>query len=637
MSSEKTNINSDSPLLFFKRIIAESTKTKLFDSVDQSLKLYTRHSDYFNHLSAISLDEIYYEMTETIDIRALAIFQYCLFFRAIEPLTSKTSSSNPLKKKIHLSRFIQSLHWYFQFRLNNYPTRRATHRDLTTEFTQKIYDQIDLIAAHLCWQSVCLKLKQAHTKFILGLAPLQSSFLNYILNVSTQESLEDFTSVLYSSFTLVNSLNISKNIQPDDNQLANLLSCLPQLKILNIYESAKLQEKTAQAIEKLFFLKFLKIQSCPQLLSHLNHLPSSSIESLALQNMNLEGKLSGLSSYPHLHSLDLSGSSFDECSILQLQEIPSLKHLSLNYCPYSSAIALHLFFQTMPSIKSLSLLALDSLHASSVQEFPLTLESINFSWCSQLRDEAIKALDRLPHLSSLNLAHCRRLSLEALRPVASLSKLKKLSLDFCLGLNLSLLEVFLSSLSLTHLSLRGLDFWPTDWQTVLKPSLHSLSLGRSFDQVAFAQAEIPNLRSFSIQDCQTLNSQDFKIILSKSLKLKNLSLENAGGFTADNMHQLSSLTDLKSLRLWGSSSYPQQISSGFELLANLPCLEHLELAFNGQFDAKSLYRLLLNCKKLKSVELGPMSTLIGSELEQLRENLPWLRITCYGYLGVKAF
>ena len=335
----------------------------------------------------------------------------------------------------------------------------------------------------------------------------------------------------------------------------------------------------------------------------------------------------------HFHSLNIIGEIRNPARILSLQEleqIPSLTSLRLNWCTSLTSISelenmkglqsVHLNFcetltdisvlPRLPNLTELSLGGCVELVDISIIGELKQLRSLDINKCTQLTD--IQPLGKLKNLRDLNLSGClsledispiqfctqlrtltlggRNSTLDNIAPVHALGKLENLDLSYCAMLeDISPLHN-LNSLQQLNLS-RCSVLSNIDGLTNLK-QLHTLNLSFCGVISDISPLEsLSNLRELDISRCTPISD------ISPLGTLKNLQILNVSFCTA--LRDISPLKDLEQLQDLDLSRCKPL--SDITPLTNLVHLKKLNLSFCSSLQDISA---LANMEMLEELDLS---------------------------------
>mmetsp|Transcript_43870 Transcript_43870/g.83776 ORF Transcript_43870/g.83776 Transcript_43870/m.83776 type:complete len:577 (-) Transcript_43870:249-1979(-) len=255
-----------------------------------------------------------------------------------------------------------------------------------------------------------------------------------------------------------------------------------------------------------------------------------------------------------------------------------------------------------------SLTSLDLSHCESITDFSVlavaevtSLADLDLSF-TQVTDDALVALTKLPGLTALSLYRCSRVRAEGIRVLGMMSTLRTLSV----ASGPQVTDKGMVSLASLP-ELRDLDL--SDCRLVTDMGVKQLARARSLAvlRMCFMQraclsegavkalATLPMLTSLDIEGLYHIT--DTKMVsLSKVRSLKRLLLSNCSGFTDVGVEAISTLPELRELCLSIHGSQDVVTDKGVGMLARLPALCRLRLEGHSERVTDECARMLLTRK-----------------------------------------
>lgn len=301
-----------------------------------------------------------------------------------------------------------------------------------------------------------------------------------------------------------------------------------------------------------------------------------------------------------LATLDLSGGGHNvtDEALAHIQELPSLRTLSLRRCWFVSDVGL-----------------------ATVASSNHSLTSLDLCECWFITDQGVSSLRCLTGLTSLDLQQCElvtRAGLDCLQPLASLSKI---CLAWCKGIRDNALEVLRSFSQLTHLDASRCPAITSTGVTALASLTRlthlDLSMCPEISDVALASVGLlHNLRDLQLAGCHQVSNVGVRHLAALS-ELRRLDLSNLPNLTESGAHTLGSLTNLERLSLRGCCLLPDAAVAQFGKLVKL---EFLNLARCDALTNTALTQLA-SLNSVKELNLSGCQELTHDGIEWLLPRL----------------
>lgn len=646
------------------------------ESLLSNLPLYTAISDFYsqlkkitpsqyqNHLGRLTPDEI-------LDIEIFQIISLCLFCQIHLKVSTATENQLSLPE-------LFDLFWNENFTALSPTSLNATQVKIKdrhlTFLPNPSLDSCELFIKELqtiysyCNFSVIWKLKTTQAKidkrcytektpmrtyFFLQLLYRQSTLPALYLQALSPANTSLFNKVLAQCAHKI-TIDLRLKSHYSDEKIATILTTLKgvssntQIQVL-LGSVKQVGKKTQQAIAQLQLITALDLEG-NQMVDDRVVQAIFSPQQTGIRQINLQRTLVGkmgpeglLPVLSQLEKLDLSWTRIDHSYLrtlaLRSSNTPNkMKELALNGCSNINALALLPLQDLAPQLERFAI-AQSKIQFSpdAVKRLPKTLTHLDAQWVRGLDADCIKCLlQHTLNLHSLNVGHCAQFDSRALLALAIGRKFtpSQLNLNYCHNIDCGALETFFSN--------PNVDFSSID-------SLHLLAhlLSDKTLQAIYALRTLSNLSLEYTSHAKlfrhpwkalkklTLNTNPiFSLCQHDSFFLESpiqeLHLLNMSTLQYEDEIILSQMQHLRFLNICGHSKEGVHFEGALETLSSLPHLETLELALANGIGMKEIETIIMSCKKLSTITLGPMRSLTGQKILKLKQKIPHIQIKAYG-------
>ena len=246
-------------------------------------------------------------------------------------------------------------------------------------------------------------------------------------------SLEDLESLIHF-FPNVTKLKLS---QIHNQRILEAVSCLIQLKYLDLSGFYKMTDLKFMCFSKLINLNYLSLKACHQItdagimhlvnftqLKYLNLSCCCEIGDASLLHLSNITTLEYLHLY-HCHKITDTG-------VIHLKNLMKLKHLNLEDCSKITDASL-LYLSNITTLEYLNLFSCHQITDTGVIHLKnlMKLKHLNLGLDNQITDDSLLYLSDITTLEYLELTLCRKISNIGIKHLINLKNLKKLIIAHC--------------------------------------------------------------------------------------------------------------------------------------------------------------------------------------------------------------